>query len=96
MSLMLIASSVLIGTAAIAALAIAAPSIAQARVGAGAIANGALDVAAGQPTQFSAQQRSQRIARRTSPPRSYSPPRNTASPYIYPGSRGALLNCSFC
>jgi len=89
MSLMLIASSVLIGTAAI-----AAPGIPQA--GFGAPANGAVDVAAGQPTQFSAQQRSQRTPRRTSPPRSYSPPRNTASPYIYPGSRGALLNCSFC
>lgn len=69
--LMLIASSVLIGTAAVAAPAIAAPSTAQARFGAGAPANGAVDVAAGQPTQFSAQQRSQRTRRPTSPPRSY-------------------------
>ncbi|MGV3633119.1 MAG: hypothetical protein ACO1NY_02140 [Pseudorhodoplanes sp.] len=87
----LVASSIMIGAAVI-----AAPGIAQSRFGAGAIADAAMDVAATQPTQFSSQQRSQRAPRRTNLPRSYSPPPNTASPYVYPGSRGALLNCSFC
>jgi hypothetical protein len=86
-----VASSIFIGTAVL-----AAPGIAQARFAAGAIADGAVDVATAQPTQFSAQQRSQRAPRRTNPPRTYSPPSNTTSPYVYPGSRGALLNCSFC
>ncbi|MGE3987129.1 hypothetical protein [Pseudorhodoplanes sp.] len=87
----LVATSIMIGAAVI-----AAPGIAQARFGAGAIADTAVNMAATQPTQFSAQQRSQRSPRRTTPRRTYSPPPNTTSPYIYPGSRGALLNCSFC
>jgi hypothetical protein len=89
-TLTLVASAIVIGTAVI-----AAPGIAQSRFG-GAIADAAVDMSATQPTQFSAQQRSQRSPRRSSAPRAYSPPRSTTSPYVYPGSRGALLNCSFC
>jgi hypothetical protein len=83
----LIAISILTGAAAL-----AAPGIAQARFGAGVIADAVADA----PIVQLAQHRSQRATRRTSPPRTYRPQPNTASPYVYPGSRGALLNCSFC
>jgi hypothetical protein len=83
----LIASSILIGAAAI-----AAPGSAHARFGAGVIADAVSDASMVQLTQ----QRGQRPPRRTSPPRTTAPRPNTTSPYVYPGSRGALLNCSFC
>jgi hypothetical protein len=86
----LIAVSILTG-----ASAFAAPGIAEAQ--AGAIADAVVAIAAPQPTQFSAQQRSQRASRRAAPQRTPTQrPQGSTSPYVYPGSRGALLNCSFC
>jgi hypothetical protein len=84
----LIAASIVIGAAAI-----AAPGIAEARFGAGAIADAVADLSVTQPAQY---QRSRRSYRRGTAPRTYTPPPNTASPYRYPGSRGALDSCAFC
>ncbi len=85
---MLIATSIVIGVAAI-----AAPNTAEARFGAGAIADAMTDASMVQL----AQHRSQRTPRRANPPRTYTPPQaDTVSPYRYPGSRGALDSCAFC
>ena len=85
--------SALIAAAAIGAVTVAAPGSAEARFGAAAIADAVAETSMVQL----AQQRSQRAPRRTAPPRTATqPPQTTPSPYVFPGSRGALLNCSFC
>jgi hypothetical protein len=85
----LIATSILIGAAAI-----TAPGLAEARFGTGAIADAVAELSVAQPAQY---RRSQRAYRRSTAPRTYTPPQSgTASPYRYPGSRGALDSCAFC
>jgi hypothetical protein len=81
-----VTASILAGAAVI-----AAPGIADARFGASAITNAVTDLSVAQPAQY------RRTYRRNTAPRTYTPPpSNTVSPYRYPGSQGALLNCSFC
>jgi hypothetical protein len=86
----LIATSILIGTAAI-----AAPPVAHARFGASAIAEAAASALIAQPAQYYTGYRDYR-APRTYAPRTYAPRYHNAPPYRYPGSRDALDTCAFC
>jgi hypothetical protein len=85
----LIASSIVI-----AAAAIAAPGIAQARFGAGAIADAVAGIPTAQPAQYYGGYRTYRP--RSYAPRTYAPRYDNAPPYRYPGSRDALDTCAFC
>ena len=89
----LVAASIVMGAAAI-----AAPTFAMTQPGAGIDGGPVASSTIAQPVQdFSAQRRRPRTyTPRTYTPR-YTPPRsNTAPRYIYPGSRDALDTCAFC